>query len=97
MEIIVLVIFWVLLSLICGSAAASRGQSYFEIFILSVFFSPIVGYLHTLATPINHHKLNKQRIEDGTHVACQHCMQAIIKGATICQFCGQTTTATDHA
>lgn len=90
-------VFWILLSIVCAGAASSRGKSGLGFFFLSLIFSPIIGFLILLAIPKNDEALNSRRVQDGTHVICRHCKQAIIKGASICQYCGKSTAPVDPA
>lgn len=51
MEALIVLVFWVIISIIVGVAANSRGRNGVGWFLVSVFLSPILALLFLLAFP----------------------------------------------
>jgi len=85
--------FWLSLSVVVGTAAASRNRSGWGWFLLSLIFSPIIAGLLVLALP----NLQGQRLRPVVLPApaaptrpskkCRECAEVVPAEATTCRFC----------
>lgn len=84
---------WLLLCVLVGVFAENRGRIGFGWGMISVIFSPLLGWLIVLALP----NLQKARTTDGlgsviteaTHKRCPACREAIRRDALKCRHCGE--------
>ena len=56
----ILILFWVGPALIIGSMADSKNHSAAGFFLLSIFFSPIIGIIAVLIVPHREYEQNKE-------------------------------------
>jgi hypothetical protein len=87
-----LLLLFVLLSILIGVLASSRGRSGFGWFILSLIFSPILTFLVVLLLD-DLKKSNQTAYPDDipnpdTHVTCPDCRELVKNEARKCRFCG---------
>lgn len=86
-----IVLFWLVLAVIVGVAANTRGRSGIGWFVLAAIISPLLAGLLALALP---GRKTRREVEDeiATLRACPHCAEAIRREATICRWCHQAVT-----
>lgn len=77
---------WIALSIACAFLAARRGRSVFGWFLISIFFTPLVGFVFLLVLP-------SKAIAPGhptpeTHVKCPECRELVLRDARKCKHCG---------
>src|SRR5262249_7684918 len=87
MSILVVILGWLVLSAVCAAAANARGRSILGFFCLSLFFSPIIGFLAVIAMPNRNIERERQR-ELAISRKCPHCAEMVKREAKICRFCG---------
>ena len=83
--------FWLVLSIVAGIIAASKGRTGFGYFFLSLVLSPLVGLILVIALP--KHNPTIKYPGQGTdlsqfRVPCSECGEQIIASAKVCRFCG---------
>lgn len=81
-----LFVFWILLSIIVGVAASSRGRSGFGWFLLSLFLTPVLMLILVLVLP--RRGLSADAPSPDTHIKCPDCAELIKKEARVCKHCG---------
>lgn len=85
---------WLLLSVAVGVLASNRGRSGFGWFVLSVFVSPLVGFVFCIAVK----NLQSASLiaaytpHSGTHLKCPKCAEFVMPEASICKHCGSALT-----
>lgn len=90
-------IFWLILALVVGVAAGSRGRSGFGWFLIAILLSPLIAIIILLVLP----KLGEAGaprspsgdvISERTHTRCPACMELVRRDAVKCRHCGESLT-----
>lgn len=81
-----LIFLWVALSIACAFLAARRGRSVFVWFLISLFFTPLVGFIFLLVLPSKAIAPGQPTPE--THVKCPDCRELVLRDARKCRHCG---------
>lgn len=84
-----LIAFWLVCALAAGIVASSKGRSGFGWFLLSLLLFGILGLLIVGFMPSLKRAPALAALNDGQERApCPACRELIVKGATLCRFCG---------
>lgn len=78
-------LFWLVLSILVGVFANSRGRSGILYFFISIILSPLLGFLIALISG------------DATKMKCFNCGQKIDVSAKVCPFCKVDTNSSNSA
>lgn len=80
---------WVLLALAVGMLAGSRGRSSVVWCLVSLVFSPLLGFIFLMVQP-NLALLAAAGAQPGpsTHVKCPKCAEWVLPEAVVCKHCG---------
>ncbi|MCT7489102.1 hypothetical protein N5T63_09350 [Aliarcobacter cryaerophilus] len=76
-------IVWILLSILVGIYANSKGRFGFGFFLASILLSPIIGFLAALIAVPHEDKIMKNK----DLRKCPYCKELIKNEATICKHC----------
>lgn len=79
-----IVILWIILAVLVGYFASTRGRSGIGFFLLAVLISPLITFIVVLLI-----KSNKEEklIANGTHKKCPACAEIVKSEATTCKHC----------
>jgi hypothetical protein len=84
----IVIIVWVVLAFVLASAARDKGRSYWIFFLISLFLSPLTGFI--LLSICNIKKsLEINKIINGKAKTCPFCASVLKIEATICKHCGR--------
>lgn len=81
--------FWVVLSILVGALAASKGRSGIGYFFLSIILSPLLGLIIALVSGSNEKQLEVDEFERGELKKCSFCAELIKLQAVVCRHCGR--------
>ena len=76
----VIIVFWILLSIAVAMLASKRGRNGFSWFLISAVISPLLGFIFLLVSK----DLSK---EDELRVPCPKCSEKVLITATMCPHC----------
>jgi len=87
------ILLWILVSFLFGFIGEERGLKYWKTFLISLFLTPIVGYIyiHKNGTKQQIVKQTNQNIKKKKHVPtwkCPECGEENPRGTHICSSCG---------
>jgi hypothetical protein len=84
-----LFLLWLILAMLVGAYANTKGRSFFGFFLLSVVLSPLIGFLAALIAGPNTQRIEDEQIERGERRRCPHCEELVQGKAKICRYCGR--------
>lgn len=79
--------FWLLLAVLVAGYANSKGRSGIVFFLLSIVFSPLIGFVIALALSPNSQALEKRALATGEFRKCPACAELVKIDARICKHC----------
>jgi NhaP-type Na+/H+ or K+/H+ antiporter len=81
-------ILWIVLSVFVTQIAINKGNNGVVIFFISIFLSPLVGFLIAVICSPDTAKLERRKITNGTAKRCHSCAELIQPKANVCHYCG---------
>ena len=82
-------ILWLLLSVVIAAMAWWRGRSPVAWLLVSIFMSPIVGFLLIQGLGENTNAVDARRLDSSDYKQCPHCGRSTPVESAICQACGR--------
>ncbi len=83
-----MIIGWIILSILCGVYANSKGKSFFGYFLLAIFLSPLIGFIAALIAKEDSKFVESAAISSGKNKKCPDCAELIKSEANVCKHCG---------
>ncbi len=81
-------IVWVVLCVLAGYYAISKGISGIGIFFVSLLLSPLIGFIIALIMPPNRSIAEEKKIKYENLRKCPFCAELVKKEDKICKHCG---------
>jgi len=79
-------LFWVICAVLVGKYASIKGRSGASFFFISLFASPLVGFLIALVSAPDREKAARRvRLRK-----CPECAEYVRQEAKVCRFCGHS-------
>ena len=82
-------IFWIILSVLVGVFASSRGRSGIGHFFIALLLSPLIGALIILVLSQKTEKIEERAINNGNLKKCPSCAELVKNEAIICKHCNR--------
>ena len=87
------VVIWIALSILVGSYASSKGRSGILLFFISLFLSPLLGFIIAYIMKRDICGI----IRNGDKQQCSYCKELIDSSATVCKFCNKSLIETQKS
>ena len=88
-----IVLFWLVLSFLCGRFAMKKGMSFNKFFFIALLLSPIVSFIWVYITPEDMEKVEYTKVANKQSKRCPHCDELIRVLANKCKHCGSDLSA----
>ena len=82
-------IFWLILAVLVGVYASSKGRSGVGFFFVAVLLSPIVGFIIALVVQPIHTNTDAKALRSGEYKKCPYCAELVKSEAVVCKHCGR--------
>ena len=85
--IVLLIVFYLAMSVVVADAADKRGHSWLFHFIGCLIFSPVLMLISVALSPVNQNKLDNENIKVGRYKRCLSCAEVVKEYALVCRCC----------
>lgn len=83
----IIVIFWLILAILVGVFAGSKGRTGVGLFFLSLLFSPLIGFIIALVVSPKTKVTEANALKSGEMKKCPNCAELVKTEAKICKHC----------
>ena len=80
---------YIILCVLCGMYASGKGKSFGGYFFLSLFLSPLIGFIVALIAKEDFSKIEKNQLKKVIIKKCIYCAELVKIEAIVCKHCGK--------
>lgn len=80
-------IFWIILAILVGVFASSKGRSGIGFFLIALILSPLIGFIIALVVSPIREKAEAKAINSGDMKKCPNCAELVKVEAKLCKHC----------
>ena len=81
--------FWLVLAILVGAYASSKGRSAVGFFFLAVLLSPLIAFIIVLVVAPIRANTDARAVETGEYKKCPYCAELVRAEAVVCKHCGR--------
>jgi hypothetical protein len=82
-----IIIFWLVLAILVGVFASSKGRSGVGFFFIAVLLSPLIGFIIALVVQPIRANTEAKAVDSGEFKKCPNCAELVKAEARLCKHC----------
>jgi len=89
------ILVWLVLAILVGVYAASKGRSGIGFFFIAILLSPLIGFIIALVVQPITAETDARAVNSGEFSKCPFCAELVKSAAIVCKHCGRAIPASN--